>query len=145
MTEHRRTRTEDYLAAVVSSCQKTGQDRASTGDVASLTGVAKGTASSVLKELADEGLVDLVPYDGVSLTESGQQRLATSLRRLRLIEIFLARTLQLSGDDLATEAWLLEPAVSTNLICRIEDAFDSPSPDMDTEPEPPSRADDSST
>ncbi len=127
MTQHRRTRTEDYLAAIASSCEKSGQDRATTGDVASLTGVAKGTASSVLKELAEHGLVDLVPYDGVSLTEPGRQRLASSLGRLRLIEAFLARTLNLSGDDLANEAWLLEPAVSANLMRRIRDAVDSPS------------------
>ena len=136
MTRPRRTRTEDYLTAIEQVRRESGKDRASTGAIARLTGVATGTASSVLRELAAEGLVDLVRYEGATLTPAGLRRVATIQRRLRLIELFLNQSLGVEVADAADEAWLLEPCVSVRLATLIEQRLDHPGIDLFGRPIP---------
>ncbi len=136
MARPRRTRTEDYLAAIEQVCRESGKDRAPTGAIARLTGVTKGTASSVLRELAADDLVDLVRYEGAALTQSGLRRVAAIQRRLRLIELFLNVSLGLDGADARDEAWLLEPCVSVRLATLIEQRLDYPDIDFFGRPIP---------
>lgn len=130
MSLRRRTRIEDYLAAIEQVCFDAGEERAATGEIARLTGVSKGTASNMLKELADDGLVDHVPYDGARLTRAGLERVAVVQRRLRLIELLLSRLFEIKGSDVVHEAWLVEPGVSGNLLQLIDDFLGHPSTDI---------------
>ena len=50
-----------------------------------------GTATTMVKTLAESGLVEYQPYAGVALTPPGQKLAALVLRRHRLIELFLVR------------------------------------------------------
>lgn len=136
MARPRRTRTDDYLAAIEQVCRESGKDRAPTGAIAELTGVAKSTASSVLRELAAQGLVDLVRYAGATLTPAGLRRVATIQKRLRLIELFLNQSLGVEGADATDEAWLLEPSVSVRLATLIEQRLDHPDIDLFGRPIP---------
>ena len=43
------------------------------GHVASALGVAPGTATTMVKALAESGLADYEPYSGVSLTPAGER------------------------------------------------------------------------
>ena len=43
------------------------------GEVAERLGVAPATATSMLKKLGDLGLVDYLPYRGVTLTPAGEK------------------------------------------------------------------------
>lgn len=130
MNSRRRTRTEDYLAAIEQVCANADHGRASTGEIARLTGVSKGTASNMLKELADDGLVNHVLYDGAVLTQAGRERVAVIQRRLRLIELLLNRLFGIQGSDVIHEAWLVEPGVSDKLIQLIDDYLNRPSTDI---------------
>lgn len=118
ISNRRKTRIEDYLLAVEQLCQDT--DRATTGKVAAIIGVANGTASSVLRTLAENDLVDLQPYAGSILTERGHRRLQVVMRRRQLLERFLVQTLHLSIESASEESWQLEPAASNHLIDCIE-------------------------
>jgi DtxR family Mn-dependent transcriptional regulator len=120
MAGSRRTRTEDYLAAIDRICIGGNAHRAATGAIASAVGVAKGTASDVLKSLAQQGLIDLLPYAGAQLTEAGTRRARRIVRRYRLLEMFLARTLEIPSERLAVEAWSLEPAASEDLMQHLD-------------------------
>jgi DtxR family Mn-dependent transcriptional regulator len=120
MNRIRRTRVEDYLVAIADLCQLRGVERVSTGQIAQHLGVAGGTASSMIKQLATGGLVDHLPYAGASLTEKGRQQAQCALRRRSLLEMFLTRTLNLSQELASAEAWLLEPAASERLIDRLD-------------------------
>lgn len=120
MTHSRRTRTEDYLAAIEGICADQHADRATTGAIAAAVGVAKGTASGVLKSLAEQGLIDLLPYAGARLTDEGAKLARRVVRRHRLIEMFLGQTLHISGERLADEAWSLEPGASDNLLEHVD-------------------------
>ncbi len=130
MNPRRRTRIEDYLAAIEQVSLSAGQVRASTGEIARLTGVSKGTASAMLKELAASGLVDHRPYEGVLLTHAGRERVAVVQRRLCLIELLLNRLFGIHDSDVIHEAWLIEPGVSGNLLRLIDDFLDHPSKDI---------------
>ncbi len=136
MSEIRRTRIEDYLIAVEQICEASDSKRATTGPIARLLGVANGTASSMLKQLAEDGLLSHLPYEGVRLTSEGRQRARRVLRRQRLMALFLGRTLHVAWESMADEAWRLEPAMSGELLRRIDAFLDHPEFDLHGPPLP---------
>src|SRR5258706_11556291 len=54
------------------------------GQLASALGVTPGTATTMVKTLAESGLVKYEPYTGVALTRAGEKLAARVLRRHRL-------------------------------------------------------------
>jgi DtxR family Mn-dependent transcriptional regulator len=121
----RRTRVEDYLAAIQQICDQTERDRATTGHVARLLEVSKGTASSSLKQLAEDGLIDHVPYDGVSLTAEGRALAQRTVKRRRLMRLFLTSSLG-PWDAVEEEAARREFAASDELMERIDNILGRP-------------------
>ncbi len=130
MKQQRRTRTEDYLAAIESVCTTTGQERASTGAVAREIGVATGTASAVMKGLAEDGLIDLIPYVGAALTREGRERARRLLWRYQLLELLLSQVLGFDSAAATSEARTLERAASVTLIERIDRHLGRPAADQ---------------
>jgi DtxR family Mn-dependent transcriptional regulator len=63
---------------------------AHTGALADVLGLSPGTVTTMVKRLADRGLVDHRPYQGVSFTADGQQTAVAAIRRHRIVERFLA-------------------------------------------------------
>jgi len=112
---------------------------AATGQLAQALGVLPGTVTSMMKTLSDSGLASYQPYEGVLLTPSGTALALRVLRRHRLIELFLVRTLDLSWDEVHEEAENMEHAVSDLLVDRI-DAFLG-NPDFDPHGDPIPKAD----
>ena len=66
------------------------------GQVAAALGVVPGTATTMVKTLAESGLVKYEPYIGVRLTPAGERLATLVIRRHRLIELFLVRVLDMS-------------------------------------------------
>ena len=90
---------ENYLKAILQiEVKSDGQQRVTTGALASEMEVSPGTVTSMLKTLSDSRLVTYKPYEGVSLTSSGRSLALRMVRRHRLIELFLVKTLELSWD-----------------------------------------------
>jgi len=118
-----------------------GQDGrpASTGQIAAALGVSPGTVTSMLKTLDAARLATHRPYEGVALTRAGRGLALRVIRRHRLIELFLLRTLDMSWDEVHDEAEHMEHAVSDLLVERI-DAFLG-RPDVDPHGDPIPRAD----
>lgn len=110
-----------------------------TGRLAAALRVAPGTVTSMLKTLSESGLVEYRPYEGVRLNRSGQSLALRMLRRHRLIELFLVRTLDLSWDEVHEEAEHMEHAVSDALVDRIDEFLGRP--DYDPHGDPIPRAD----
>jgi len=69
-----------------------GRD-AHTGAVADAMGVSPGTATAMVKRLAERGLVDHKLYRGVELTDGGRAAAVAAIRRHRIVERFLADVL----------------------------------------------------
>ncbi len=90
----------------------------------------------MLKTLAESDLAQYRPYEGVKLTKSGRSLALRMLRRHRLIELFLSKTLGLTWDEVHDEAENMEHAVSDSLVDRIDDFLGRPEYDPHGAPIP---------
>ena len=127
---------ENYLKAIWQIGAASGSDSVPTGKLAASLKVSPGTVTSMQKALAEAGLASYRPYEGVSLTEAGRTLALRMLRRHRLIELFLVRTLGLTWDQVHEEAENMEHAVSDFLIDRIDDFLEHPTSDPHGDPIP---------
>jgi DtxR family Mn-dependent transcriptional regulator len=125
---------EDYLKAIYSLTAM--GDSASTNDLAARLGVSTGSVSAMVKKLDEEHLVEHAPYRGVDLTDEGRNVALRVLRRHRLIELFLARSLDMPWEDLHDEAEILEHAMSDELIELIAEKLGNPQFDPHGDPIP---------
>ena len=106
------------------------------GQLAAALGVTPGTATTMVKTLAESGLVNYEPYAGVSLTRAGRRLAALVLRRHRLVELFLVQVMGLRWDEVHDEAELLEHVVSDRLIDRMDEMLGRPEVDPHGDPIP---------
>ncbi len=130
---------ENYVKTICQIAARQEGRPASTGQIATALGVSPGTVTSMLKTLDAARLATHRPYEGVSLTRAGRMLALRVIRRHRLIELFLMRTLDLSWDEVHDEAEHLEHAVSDLLIDRIDVFLGRP--DVDPHGDPIPRAD----
>ena len=102
---------ENYLKAIFQAQLGLGRaELVPMGRLASALGVVPGTATTMVKTLAESGLVEYEPYSGVALTPAGQKLAALVLRRHRLIELFLVRVMGYAWDEGNDEAEQLDVA-----------------------------------
>jgi DtxR family Mn-dependent transcriptional regulator len=132
---------ENYLKAIYqaqgASAGDAGDGRlVPMGQLASALGVVPGTATTMVKTLAESGLVKYEPYMGVRLTPAGERLAALVLRRHRLIEQFLVQVLGMNWSEVHDEAERLEHAVSERLIDRIDEMLGRPAVDPHGDPIP---------
>jgi DtxR family Mn-dependent transcriptional regulator len=106
------------------------------GQVASALGVAPGTATTMVKALAESNLAEYEPYSGVRLTAAGEKLAALVLRRHRLVELFLVQVMGMSWAEVHDEAEQLEHVVSERLIERIDEMLGRPTHDPHGDPIP---------
>src|SRR2546421_1382407 len=129
---------ENYLKAIhhgQSSLPK-GQRLLPMGQVAAALAVTPGTATTMVKALAESGLAEYEPYSGVRLTASGEKLAALVLRRHRLVELFLVNVMGMSWAEVHDEAEQLEHVVSERLIERIDEMLGRPTHDPHGDPIP---------
>jgi len=106
------------------------------GQVAASLGVTPGTATTMIKALAESGLAEYEPYSGVRLTASGEKLAALVLRRHRLVELFLVQVMGMSWAEVHDEAEQLEHVVSDRLIERMDEMLGRPTHDPHGDPIP---------
>lgn len=106
------------------------------GQLASALNVTPGTATTMVKTLAESGLVEYEPYAGVALTKAGQKLAAMVTRRHRLIELFLVQVMGYSWDEVHDEAEHLEHTVSDRLVDRMDAMLGRPETDPHGDPIP---------
>ncbi|BET65698.1 metal-dependent transcriptional regulator [Opitutales bacterium ASA1] len=99
------------------------------GELAAALRVVPGTATSMIKTLADAGLVDYEPRNGVRLTEPGRRLALHVLRRHRLVELFLVQTLGMDWAEIHEEAEQLEHVISERVLERIDALLGHPTVD----------------
>ena len=129
---------ENYLKAiyVAQGAREDSTSLVPMGQLAAALGVVPGTATTMVKTLADSGLVRYEPYMGVRLTPAGEKLAALVLRRHRLIEQFLVQVLGMNWSEVHDEAERLEHAVSERLIDRIDEMLGRPAVDPHGDPIP---------
>lgn len=125
---------EDYLKAIY-TLSEAGHPATTTG-IAEAMMLAAPSVSGMIKRLAEAGLVEHLPYKGVTLTGDGRRAALRMLRRHRLIEAYLVHSLGYTWDTVHDEAERLEHAVSDDLIERMARALGNPHVDPHGDPIP---------
>lgn len=126
---------EDYLKAMY-HLEGPDRDRVKTKALAEHLSVTLPSATSMLKSLSADDLVEYAPYRGALLSESGMRIALRVIRNHRLIEAFLVRTLGYGWDEVHPEAERLEHAVSDDLVDRIDRFLSHPRFDPHGDPIP---------
>jgi DtxR family Mn-dependent transcriptional regulator len=127
---------EDYLKAVYKL--QCSESPVSTTALAGKLDRSAASVTNMVKSLADQGLLEHVPYHGVSLTEAGELSALLIIRRHRVIELYLIEKLGYSWDTVHAEAERLEHAVSDELVDRMAAALGDPDFDPHGAPIPTS-------
>ena len=137
---------ENYAKAIYSLQHRTGEPVA-TNNLADRLQVTPASASGMIKKLADQGLVEHVPYRGVQLTHDGEQVALEVLRHHRLLELYLVEQLGVPWDRVHEEAEALEHVISEDLEARIAAKLGNPTHDPHCDPIPDAKLkiDESST
>ncbi len=127
---------EDYIKHIYTLAEASDSGEASMGRVAEALGVVPGTATTMVKALADAGLAHYSPRVGVQLTPQGRALALHVLRRHRLIEQFLVEVLGFDWAEVHEEAELLEHVISDRLLERIDQRLGHPTEDPHGDPIP---------
>ena len=134
---------ENYLKTIYTEQQRHAGGAAAAqgelvamGAMASAMGVTPGTATAMVKALAESGLVDYEPRGGVRLSAKGEKLALHVLRRHRLVELFLVEVLGLDWSEVDEEAEELEHAISDKVLEKIDDFLGHPEVDPHGDPIP---------
>ena len=130
---------ENYLKQIYLEQQPLGPQLVPMGRLAAAMAVTPGTATTMIKALAEANLVTYEPRSGVRLTRAGEQLALHVLRRHRLVELFLVKVLGLDWSEVHDEAEHLEHAVSDKVLERIDHLLGHPSVDPHGDPIPTSK------
>src|SRR5438874_4368244 len=129
---------ENYLKAIYQGQSSLAHEQrlVPMGQVASALGVTPGTATTMVKALAESGLAEYEPYSGVRLSAAGEKLAGLVLRRHRLVEAFLVQVMGMSWAEVHDDAEQLEHVVSDRLIDRIDEMLGRPTHDPHGDPIP---------
>jgi DtxR family Mn-dependent transcriptional regulator len=126
---------EDYAKAIYALEQR-HEGPVGTNELAERLSVTAASASGMVKKLDELGLVSHVPYRGVHLTEAGRRVALETLRHHRLLELYLAETLDVPWDRVHAEAEVLEHVLSEELEALIAAKLGNPTRDPHGDPIP---------
>jgi DtxR family Mn-dependent transcriptional regulator len=126
---------EDYTKAIY-ALSREREGPVHNGDLATRLGVTPATATSMLKRLGELGLVEYLPYRGVTLTLAGERVALEVIRHHRLIEAYLSLALGMPDDRVHAEAEVLEHHISEELERLIAEKLGEPSHDPHGTPIP---------
>jgi DtxR family Mn-dependent transcriptional regulator len=126
---------ENYLKHVLLLSDGT-DELVSMGALAGALAVVPGTVTTMIKALADEGLVDHQPRHGVRLTGEGRRMALNVLRKHRLVETFLVNVLKMDWAKVHAEAERLEHAISDEVLDRLDALLGHPQTDPHGDPIP---------
>ena len=126
---------EDYVKTIYSLTRE-DHHTASTSEIADRLGVTAGSVSTMVKRMDASGLAEHVPYRGVRLTPAGRQLALSVIRRHRLLELYLATSLEIPWEDVHRFADALEHAASDELIEVIAARLGNPVTDPHGDPIP---------
>ena len=127
---------ENYLKQIYLEQAASADHLVSMGRLAAALNVVPGTVTTMIKALADSGLVSYEPRGGVRLTAGGGKLALHVLRRHRLVELFLVKVLGLDWSEVHEEAEHLEHVISDKVLERIDSILERPDVDPHGDPIP---------
>lgn len=124
---------QDYAKAIYAL---EGDGAVSTNALADRLGVTAASASGMVRRLGELGLVSHIPYRGVALSDAGRRVALEVIRHHRLLELYLAQSLDVPWDRVHDEAEVLEHHISEELEEAIAAKLGHPTHDPHGDPIP---------
>lgn len=125
---------EDYLKAIY-ELEQSGA-AAGTNELAARLQIAPASVSGMVRRLAEQRLIEHERYKGARLTPAGRAAALRTIRRHRVIEMYLTTALGYAWDCVHDEAERLEHACSDELVDRMAAAIGEPMHDPHGAPIP---------
>lgn len=126
---------ENYIKVIYHLSQVTPMG-VSTNAIATTLETKASSVTDMLKKLAEKKWVNYQKYQGVTLTDSGNQKAKMIIRKHRLWEVFLVEKLDFSWDEVHEIADELEHIQSDTLVSRLDKYLGFPSFDPHGDPIP---------
>ena len=98
----------------------------STSALSESMNVAPSTVTDMLKRLSGKGLINYVPYHGITLTPEGEKLAVKAIRRHRIVERFLTDMLGFEWHEAHEEALHFENDISDEVEQRLFVALNRP-------------------
>lgn len=126
---------ENYLKVIYHLSYGTGT-KVLTNQLAGHFNSTAASVTDMLLRLSEKKLVEYKKYYGVSLSQKGKKVAVDVIRRHRLWEVFLAKKLGFSWDEVHAIAEEMEHVSSNELIERLDKFLDYPKIDPHGDPIP---------
>lgn len=126
---------ENYLKTIFSVFMQT-QNNVSTNEIANLLDTSPASVTEMIKKLQEKNLVIYEKYNGVRLSNEGETKAISIIRKHRLWETFLVRKLDFSWSEVHDVAEQLEHIKSEKLIDKLDQLLNYPKFDPHGDPIP---------
>ncbi len=126
---------ENYLKAIYMLSPE-GDKPVSTNAISNRLKTQPASVSDMLKKLSRKEVIRYQKYKGVSITEKGEKMALSIIRKHRLWEVFLVKTLHFQWDEVHEVAEQLEHVQAPLLIKRLEKFLGHPKYDPHGDPIP---------
>ena len=126
---------ENFVKTIYLQEQRLGEDTR-PGTLAKLLNISNAATTDMARNLAQKELVNYEKYKKLSLTPEGRKLALNILRKHRLWEAFLHKTLDLSLHEIHCEAERLEHLTSDFLANKIDSYLGFPASDPHGDPIP---------
>ncbi|MBN1403902.1 MAG: metal-dependent transcriptional regulator [Opitutales bacterium] len=127
---------ENYVKEIFLAQQRLGSASVPMGAVAKAMDVTPGTATAMLKSLAQSGLAEYEPRKGARLSDKGRRLALKMIRKHRIIELFLVEQLGLDWGAVHKEAERMEHAISEVVLACMDNKLGHPTHDPHGDPIP---------
>lgn len=127
--------TDNFLKTIYKESKRTGTG-SRLSKVAGHLSISKAAATDMARKLADKKLVNYTKYKPLTLTAYGNEVALKVLRKHRLWESFLYKTLNLSLHEIHRESEVLEHLTSDFLTDKIDNYLGNPVTDPHGDPIP---------
>jgi DtxR family transcriptional regulator, Mn-dependent transcriptional regulator len=125
---------ENYIKVIFHSNEN--NETVATNVLAKSMQTKASSVTDMIQRLADKNLVNYQKYYGVSLTKSGESLALQVIRKHRLWEVFLLKTLDFAWDEVHEIAEQLEHIQSPKLINKLDHFLGFPEFDPHGDPIP---------
>lgn len=127
-----------YLAEVYTLADMAPDDDGytTTSSLAEVLSVSAPAVNRMVNRLKDLDLLEHEPYQGIRLTEAGQQIALKHLRAQRIAESFLVTVMNMDWDAMCEEATQMSSALSDTILDRMYEMAGTPTTSPLGEPIP---------
>ncbi len=116
---------ENYLKTIYTLSKGNGGN-VSTSEIAQELKVTKSAITDMVNRLSKQGYINYQKYKGVKILSKGKKEAKNILRKHRLWEVFLIKTLNYKWEDVHEEAERLEHCTTNSLINKIDEYLKFP-------------------